>query len=103
MTAKTLIPAVIAVLAVSAGAEQQPQQQLIDQIDEKRSAYTDVAKQIWAFAKVGYQETKSSALLQQQLRAAGFAVTAGVAEIPTAFVATYGSGKPVIAIIGEFD
>ena len=46
---------------------------------------------------------KSSALLQQQLRAAGFQVTAGVAGIPTAFVATFGSGKPVIGIVGEFD
>jgi aminobenzoyl-glutamate utilization protein B len=72
-------------------------------IDAKRAAYTDVAHQIWGFAEVGYQEQKSSALLQAQLKAAGFAVTAGVAEIPTAFVATYGSGKPVIGIIGEFD
>ena len=41
--------------------------------------------------------------MQQQLRAAGFQVTAGVADIPTAFVATFGSGKPVIGIVGEFD
>jgi aminobenzoyl-glutamate utilization protein B len=72
-------------------------------IDAKRDAYATVAKQIWAFAEVGYQEQKSSALLQQELKAAGFQVRAGVAEIPTAFVATFGSGKPVIAIIGEFD
>ena len=62
-----------------------------------------MARQIWGFAEVGYQETKSSALLQQQLRAAGFQVTAGVADIPTAFVATFGSGKPIIGIVGEFD
>src|SRR4249919_3952970 len=76
---------------------------LLSSIDAKRSTYADVAKQIWTFAEVGYQETKSSALLQEQLRANGFSVRAGVAEIPTAFVATVGSGKPVIAIIGEFD
>src|SRR5882672_6636717 len=76
---------------------------LLQSIDAKRSAYADVAKQIWTFAEVGYQETKSSALLQEQLRANGFSVRAGVADIPTAFVATAGSGKPVIAIIGEFD
>jgi aminobenzoyl-glutamate utilization protein B len=63
----------------------------------------DLAKQIWSFAEVGYQEEKSSALLQQQLKAAGFTVTARVAAIPTAFVATFGSGKPVIGIVGEFD
>lgn len=72
-------------------------------LDRKSAAYADVAKQIWSFAEVGYQETRSSALLQQQLAAAGFAVEAPVAGIPTAFVATWGSGKPVIAILGEFD
>jgi aminobenzoyl-glutamate utilization protein B len=76
---------------------------LLQSIDAKRSTYVDVAKQIWSFAEVGYQETKSSALLQEQLKANGFSVKAGVADIPTAFVATFGSGKPVIAIIGEFD
>jgi aminobenzoyl-glutamate utilization protein B len=75
----------------------------IASIDAKRDAYADVALQIWKFAEVGYQETKSSALLQSQLAAAGFDVKAGVADIPTAFVATYGSGKPVIGILGEFD
>ena len=76
---------------------------LLNSIDAKRQTYADVAKQIWSFAEVGYQETKSSALLQEQLKANGFAVKPGVADIPTAFVATFGSGKPVIAIIGEFD
>jgi aminobenzoyl-glutamate utilization protein B len=72
-------------------------------IDAKRTAYADVAKQIWGFAEVGYQEVKSSALLQQQLRTAGFSVKSGVADIPTAFVATFGSGRPIIGIVGEFD
>lgn len=72
-------------------------------LDARAASYAGVARQIWEFAEVGYQETRSSALLQEQLRAAGFTVEAGVADIPTAFVATYGSGKPVIAIMGEFD
>jgi aminobenzoyl-glutamate utilization protein B len=76
---------------------------VIDAIDARRDQYAGVAKQIWGFAEVGYQEVKSSALLQEQLRAAGFEVKSGVAGIPTAFTATYGSGKPVIAIVGEFD
>ena len=53
--------------------------------------------------RVGYKEQKSSALLQEQLRAAGFTVRSGVADIPTAFVASFGSGKPVIGILGEYD
>jgi len=63
----------------------------------------EVARSIWDWAEVGYQETKSSALLQQELARAGFKVEAGVAGIPTAFVATAGSGGPVIAILAEFD
>ena len=76
---------------------------LVQSIDAKRESYATIAKQIWGFAEVGYQEAKSSALLQQQLRAAGFQVKSGVADIPTAFVATFGSGKPIIGIVGEFD
>jgi len=89
---------------------QQPAQtgtQAMDQVlrglDAKRDAYASVANQIWSFAELGYQEEKSSSLLQSELRAAGFTVKAGVADIPTAFVATWGSGEPVIGIVGEFD
>jgi len=63
----------------------------------------EIARSIWEWAEVGYQETKSSALLQQELTSAGFKVEAGVAGIPTAFVATAGSGKPVIGILAEYD
>lgn len=76
---------------------------LLGSLDAKAPHYSDVAKQIWGFAEVGYMETKSSALLQSELKSAGFTVKAGVAGEPTAFVAEYGSGKPVIAILGEFD
>ena len=71
--------------------------ELLQSIDARRATYADIAKQIWAFAEVGYQEQKSSALLQQQLKAAGFTLRAGVADIPTAFVGSFGSGKPVVA------
>ena len=50
----------------------------------------------WAWAEVGYQETRSSGLLQSELEASGFTIERGVAGIPTAFVAEYGSGGPVI-------
>jgi aminobenzoyl-glutamate utilization protein B len=65
--------------------------------------YRQLAQRIWGFAEVGYKETQSSALLQKTLRDHGFAVQAGVAGIPTAFVATYGSGQPVIGVLAEFD
>ena len=62
-----------------------------------------VSRQIWELAEVGYKEAKSSALLQDELRRAGFTVQAGVAGMPTAFVATYGSGSPVIGLMAEYD
>src|SRR5689334_20502687 len=61
------------------------------------------AKQIWEWAEPGYQETKSSKLLADMLERNGFQVERGVAQIPTAFVATAGSGTPVIGILGEYD
>jgi aminobenzoyl-glutamate utilization protein B len=61
------------------------------------------ALQIWDFAEVGYKEVKSAALHVQHLKDAGFTVQTGVADIPTAFVATYGSGSPVIGILAEYD
>ena len=61
------------------------------------------ALQIWDFAEVGYKEVKSSALHVQHLKEAGFTVETGVAGIPTAFVATYGSGQPAIGILAEYD
>ena len=72
-------------------------------LDRRSAHYAQVANQIWGFAEVGYQEYQSSALLRSELAGAGFKVDSGVAGIPTAFTATFGSGKPVIAIIGEFD
>ncbi len=76
---------------------------ILTALDAKADHYADVAKQIWGFAEVGYMEVKSTALLQSELKGAGFTIMAGVAGEPTAFVAEYGSGKPVIALLGEFD
>jgi len=78
-------------------------QQVSKDIDGKYEVYKKTALQIWDFAEVGYKETKSSALHQQTLTENEFSVEAGVAGIPTAFVATYGSGKPVIGILAEYD
>lgn len=78
--------------------------QQVEQIVSAHAAeYKDASRKIWEFAELGYHEQKSSALLQQDLKAAGFTLQAGVADEPTGFVASYGSGKPVIAILGEFD
>lgn len=79
------------------------QEKVLKSLDDKAAFYGDIAKQIWSNPELGYLEAESSALLQRTLQEAGFKVTVGVAEIPTAFVAEYGSGKPVIGIMAEFD
>jgi aminobenzoyl-glutamate utilization protein B len=77
--------------------------QVLAYVDQNAANYKTVSKQIWDFAELGYHENKSSTLLQTQLKSAGFTIQAGVADEPTAFIASYGSGSPVIAILGEFD
>ena len=72
-------------------------------INKHQSQFENIAMQIWDLAEVGYQEYKSSKLLQDTLEEHGFKIQINVANIPTAFIAEYGSGKPVIAILGEFD
>ncbi len=78
-----------------------------DKLPESVDAHTDtawkMAEQIWEWAEPGYLETKSSKLLADDLEKAGFKVERGVAKIPTAFTATFGEGKPVIGILGEYD
>lgn len=62
-----------------------------------------VAQQLWDLAELGYLEERSSALMMDELAAEGFAITGGIAEIPTAFVAEWGEGGPIIAILAEMD
>ena len=72
-------------------------------VNQHAGHWIGISKSIWEYAEVGYQEEKSSNLLQHELQAAGFLVKASVAGEPTAFVATYGQGEPIIGILGEFD
>lgn len=72
-------------------------------IEDNRELLIDISDQIWEFAEMGLEEFKSSALLVKILKEKGFYVEEGVADMTTAFTATYGNGKPVIAILGEYD
>jgi aminobenzoyl-glutamate utilization protein B len=80
------------------------QTKLIKNVDAYASRMSEVALKIWSMPELGYQETKTSALLQDELKKAGFKVEAGVAGIPTAFVARAGTNDgPVIALLAEID
>src|SRR5438477_6912174 len=82
---------------VRAQAKSAAHKQVEQVVEEDAGNWRQVSKQIWDYAELGYHEDKSSALLQLQLKAAGFSLASGVADEPTAFIASYGQGKPVIA------
>ena len=111
MTRKFLFATVAALAIHSASASASAgelsaanQTKLIGNVDAYAGRMSEVALQIWSMPELGYQETKTTALLQSELRKAGFTIDAGVAGIPTAFVARAGSNDgPVIAILAEMD
>ena len=76
---------------------------ILKNIDDKKELYGSIAQDIWSFAEMGYQEKKSSDLLKKILSEEDFNIESGVANIPTAFIASYGNGLPIIAILGEYD
>jgi aminobenzoyl-glutamate utilization protein B len=100
-----LIKCVVLFAAISSMALCQTpgHQQIVQLVDQHAARFAATSKTIWDYAELGYHEEKSSALLQKELRAAGFRVESHVADEPTAFLASYGQGSPVIGIMGEFD
>jgi len=76
---------------------------VLDHVAAHADRFGVISRQIWETPELGFHETKSSTLLQQELRANGFDVKSGVANMATAFTASFGSGKPVIVVMGEFD
>ncbi len=76
---------------------------LLQRMDSQAARFGEISDRIWEFAEVGYKEVRSAALLRDELKAAGFTITERVADIPTAFIAQAGEGRPVIGILGEYD
>jgi len=74
-----------------------------DWIETNKELIIGISDKIWEFAELGLVEFKSSALLADELEKHGFRIERGSAGMPTAFVATWGEGKPVIGIMGEYD
>jgi aminobenzoyl-glutamate utilization protein B len=103
----TLLIALLLTLASNATAADKSlrpsQQTAIADVEQRSEQLKSVNQSIWKFAEVGLQETKSSGLLMDRLRDAGFEVKSNLAHMPTAFVASHGSGKPIIGILAEYD
>ena len=76
---------------------------VIASVDTQATDLAALSDEIWRHAEIAFRESKSSDALVRHAQAHGFRVTRGTGDIPTAFVAEYGSGRPVIGIMGEFD
>jgi aminobenzoyl-glutamate utilization protein B len=105
-----VLAAVLLAFSVSAGLYSEEKiskqkQYILDWLSQPQvvEKFGKISDAIWSYAELGMQEFQSSKLLAATLEDAGFVVDRGVAGMPTAFVASYGSGKPVIGILGEYD
>src|SRR5262249_54481682 len=86
-----------------AAIEIKNKEEAVASIEKRKAEMIKLSDQIWAFAETALREHKSSKALSDYAEQQGFKVERGVAGMPTAFVATYGQGRPVIGILGEFD
>jgi aminobenzoyl-glutamate utilization protein B len=86
-----------------AGADGNKKEAAVASIDGHRAELIGLSDQIWSFAETALRETRSAKLLADYAEKQGFKVERGVAGMPTAFIATYGEGRPVIGILGEYD
>ncbi len=95
--------ALISVWTLTGALAQEPKAKVLAGVEKRSEMAWSASLKIWDFAEPGYLEKQSSALLADLFLKEGFQVQRNVAGIPTAFTATIGSGKPVIAILGEYD
>lgn len=84
-------------------ADEALKKQAISSIESREKDLTTLSDQVWAFAETALREKQSSKLLSDYAEQQGFRVTRNVAGLPTAFIAEFGSGKPVIGVMGEYD
>lgn len=98
-----LLPTLLCLGWQTARAEHGDKETVIADIDSRHAQYEQIAMKIWDYAELGYLENESSALLQETLDIEGFEIETGVAGLPTAFVASAGTGGPVIGLLAEFD
>lgn len=90
-------------LSVSSQKLSKNKQAVIASVEKHEKELIRISDEIWSIAETAFEETQSAEILASYAEKNGFKVDRGVAGMPTAFVATYGSGSPVISVLGEFD
>lgn len=101
----SVIAVLVAILVphFALAADLKKKEEAVASIDRQRPELINLSNQIWGFAETALRETRSSKVLADYAEKQGFKVERGVAGMPTAFTATYGSGRPIIGILGEYD
>jgi aminobenzoyl-glutamate utilization protein B len=102
---RPMLTAAVLLMAVTSAHAQTPaaKQAAMQWLDANAPGWQRINRNIWSYAETGLQEMRSAQELMAVLKKHGFTIDAGVAGMPTAFVASYGSGKPVIGILAEYD
>ncbi len=100
---KYFIPLLLICSFVNAQEISKNKSSVLSSVEKHQQELIKLSDQVWGFAEIAMRETQSAKILADYAEAQGFRVTRGVAAIPTAFIAEFGSGKPIIGVLGEFD
>lgn len=102
---KTTTLLLLGLLSLNLAAQKmtKDKKEVVASVEKHKENLIQLSDSIWALAETAFEESISAELLADYAEKNGMTVTRGVANIPTAFIATYGSGKPVISVLGEFD
>jgi aminobenzoyl-glutamate utilization protein B len=100
---KLILTAACICLATIVGAQSKHFKEINESVEKQKDKMIVLSDKIWSWAELAFEESKSAKALAEYAEINGFKVERGVAGMPTAFIATFGSGKPVIAILGEYD
>jgi aminobenzoyl-glutamate utilization protein B len=98
-----LVVATLLLAPAAPGLDIKKKQEAVASVEKQRAELVKLSDRIWALAETALRETKSSALLADYAEKNGFKMERGVSGMPTAFIGTYGEGRPIIGILGEFD
>lgn len=93
----------IALAVLPAAAQDAGRQATLETVERLAPRYKQISRLIWENPELGWQEQRSAALLKEELAKAGFRIRDNLGGIPTAFIAEWGQGRPVIGILGEYD
>lgn len=102
-SAAGVLAGLLIVSQVAAGASVKKKDEAVASIERHKAEIINLSNQVWTFAETALLETRSAKALADYAEEQGFAVERGVAGLPTAFVASYGAGRPVIGVLGEYD